>query len=78
MGAMTQTCSLLLRSGPGLEFVIADREAPCWNCGASTRQIEICFGAFLCSEVCVRAKNDEYWAALRLSDFAEWCRRWPL
>ncbi len=38
---------------------------PCWHCGAATVWYEINFGAFLCSEECVKAKWDEYAAASR-------------
>lgn len=38
---------------------------PFRHCGAETRLIEINFEARLCSEACIRAKWDEYWAAER-------------
>lgn len=78
MVAMRQTCSLAVRLGPGLEFVISDEAKPCWHCETPTRLIEICFEAYLCSEECVRAKDAEYWQALRHGDFLHWAREHPL
>ena len=38
---------------------------PCWHCGALTVWYEINYGAFLCSEECRQAVDDEYIAACR-------------
>lgn len=46
------------------EFLVADEEGPCWNCGTPTVRVELDFEARLCRTQCLLAKTDELFAAL--------------
>lgn len=41
---------------------------PCWHCGAMTTWADIDFGAWLCSEECLKAKWEEFKEACERGD----------